>query len=222
MEKKKFSIQTKVVIGLIIALIWFWVGLLFYKLQQFRLVQTNPSVGNVATVSPFMDIEYNKPLSSNVRVTTTSKIIESVQIQGDEIHILFYIPLQLSTYSINVSNISDTAGQTLKDETFVFTPKIMTNSQLPSDQQAALQSIQLEYAKKVQGDPLIRFLPFTGGGNEFKITYSISGQGSNIQITVTITAANQQGFNDAITWIKEIGANPNNYHIVYVTAKVGS
>ncbi|HSX36565.1 MAG TPA: Ig-like domain-containing protein [Patescibacteria group bacterium] len=210
-------------VALVAAILLVWAGYFIYNSFTFRLTGTNPGVNNVATISPFFKINFNKNLSPRgLSVSASPDVIDSYSINGSAITVLLKTPLDSSqTYTLKVHGIASTGGKTLPGHSFSFKPRYLPSSQLPKDQQQALQNIQQQYNQTIQSDTLIQLLPFTSGGNEFNISYQVAYKSQKPIVTVTITAPSSQGQTDALAWIKSIGADPNKYTIQYVTGPVG-
>jgi len=72
----------------------------------------------------------------------------------------------------------------------------------------------------LKNDPLIKLLPFVGGGLEFRVDYgTLPGSSSNVP-EIYITAPTIQQQQDGVAWIKSLGYNPAKYAIKFVTGPV--
>jgi len=205
--------------GLIIVLA---VGWAIYRSLVFRLVSTDPKTNDVALSSPFFKLSYSQKLAPGVKVQLTpSSALSSYTIDNKIVTVYLNYPLNSGQkYSLTVSHIVSASGKRLADESFNFSPRYIPGNQLSKDQQAALEANQIRYRQSISGDKLIQLLPFTSGGNEFKIDYQVTYQGQKPLATIIITSASQQGQSDALAWIRSIGADPAKYHIQYQTAAV--
>ncbi|HSX37155.1 MAG TPA: hypothetical protein VLG13_03545 [Patescibacteria group bacterium] len=214
---------TRWLVALVAAILLVWAGYFIYNTVTFRLTGTNPGVNDVATISPFFKINFNKNLSPHgLSVSSSPSVVDSYSINGSVITVLLKTPLDSSqTYILKIHGVASAGGKTLPDQSFSLKPRYMPSSQLPKDQQQALQNIQQRYNQIIQGDKLIQLLPFTSGGNEFNISYQVAYKDQKPIVTVTITAPSAQGQTDALSWIKSIGADPSKYTIEYVTGPVG-
>jgi len=130
-------ILTTVVLGLILF------GLVAYQLhnlQGFRVTSTNPAINNVATVSPFFDVIFNKRLaSSNLSVYPNSPFIKSLKISNEELNISLVGPLNIGqTYTITIVSIYDYRGDHIVNKKISFVPKNIPTYSLPIDQQQLL------------------------------------------------------------------------------------
>jgi hypothetical protein len=220
MEPSRPRKQYKLILIPIVCVVIFIVGLKIYQTVTFRLVGTNPSVNRVATISPFFKVEFNKNLiRQDISITSTSNVLASYSVSGSIIDILLNEPLSSSkSYSITVSNIYSTAHKHLANQKFTFTPKNVTAESLPQDQKQALNSIQQQYNRAIQGNGLVPLLPFISGGSEFRVDYTARYVDQKAHLVIVITSLTQGGYNDALSWIKAVGFNPANYDIVYVNA----
>jgi hypothetical protein len=207
---------------LIVVLLIVFVGRAIYLSATFRLIGTDPNINSLATVSPFFKVNFNKTLAKNVSVSVAPlDLMASYSVSGSTVTVLLNEPLTAgSLYSITVSNISDEKGKHLPNHSFVFRPQDLPESDLSAAQQQALLSIQERYTHVIDSNKLVQLLPFTGGGNEFQVSYSVTSIDQQPKLTIIITAPTQQGQEDGLTWIKEVGFNPVSYSINYVYGPV--
>jgi hypothetical protein len=88
----------------------------------------------------------------------------------------------------------------------------------PADQTALAaitgQRYQQQGSQSIQQVPLIKNLPYIGVGFEFRVDYGEPLPGTNVP-GIYITAKNDQGYQDALTWIRDQGYDPNTLHIKY-------
>lgn len=107
---------------------------------HFRVVSTNPGVNNVATISPFFKINFDRQLSSNgVDISSNPSIIKSYYVSGKVLTINLISPLDSKKqYVITLKKISDLKNEQIKDRQFTFTPSVIQSQDLPKDQAAAL------------------------------------------------------------------------------------
>lgn len=117
-------------------------GWLFYQSSQFHIVSTEPDIGSVATISPFIKIKFNKTLSaSKLSVSSVPSIITSHKIDNKTLTVNLVTPLNTSTkYQLTI-HVSDVSGK-LIDKVFKFSPKYTTYSQLNQDQKSAILNNQ--------------------------------------------------------------------------------
>jgi len=67
----------------------------------------------------------------------------------------------------------------------------------------------------VDDTPLIKSLPFTAPGSEFVINYGSGTVDGKPKTTIYIDITSDQAKEDARTWIKQQGTNPDTLNIVY-------
>jgi hypothetical protein len=108
--------------------------------KKFSIVSTNPSTANIATVTPFFDIVFNKSLSKNgISLDATNSLIVSYSVSGKILNLNLHEPMNINqTYQITIKNISDTSGDHITNKVFLFSPKYTSAQDLPEDQQQAL------------------------------------------------------------------------------------
>jgi hypothetical protein len=119
-----------------------------YNSRTFHIVSTSPSRNNVATVSPYFKINFNKRLSTkNINISENPQL-GSYVINGKTITInIDNVMNQNKTYTITIGYISDTSGQVIKNSTISFTPvyqppndlsQSQTNTMLKNQDKAAV------------------------------------------------------------------------------------
>jgi hypothetical protein len=197
-----------------------WSGLTVYKTLAFHIISTNPDVGKITIISPFLKIDFNKSLSKSVTITSTPSIINNYEVLGKEITASFAIPLNpKQTYTVFIHNIYDTGGKHLADQKFIFRPKNINLNNLPKDQSQVLLNNQTQYAKTIQNNKLLQLLPFTGPGFEYRVDYTVNYSPQGSEPTIKITAPTPQAQQNALAWIKSQGQNLSSIKIQYINAQ---
>jgi hypothetical protein len=112
--------------------------------HKLRVLSTNPTTETITTVSPYLKVTFNQKLSTkNVKLSSNPSIIKSYQIVNDVLVInLTSVESALDSskeYTITVNTLSSDSGSRLSNQAFTFTPQDATPSNLPGDQQQALQ-----------------------------------------------------------------------------------
>lgn len=198
--------------------------------QQFHVVNTNPSISNVATASPFFKVNFNKTLSKNdVSVVSSYSIISSYEVQGKTLIINLNTPLTTKrTYYIKINSISDTNRHKISSKAFVFVPKDVPSKDLPADQgQAILRKQGNYYPSSPASDPIIAHLPYSTLDFSLSFQYA-TGSGNNsglvLQAQLLIapgvvgaeaTTAADQYKQEVIDYIKSLDLDPTKYNIQY-------
>lgn len=220
MIEDNYNLKLKVRLLIIVILVMTvsFISIFVYRSSGFRLTGTDPSARAVATTSPFFKISFNRPLASSVSVRFyPQNFPSSYVIKGSSVTVSFNKALQEgATYSIRLTNIKDVAGDKLTDKTISFQAQYINSSDLSSEQQQALRNKQARY-DTIQGDGLVKLLPFTGGGNEFQVSYTINYSGRQPNLIIVITASTPQGQSDALNWIRQVGFDPSKYTITFAT-----
>lgn len=211
--KKLFGITALFILIIMLA---FWIN----NVLTFRLVSTDPVMGNFPVSASFIKIKFNKPVSSLIKATGSEGLISSQSVSGSVLTILVNYPLDMSkTYQLAVSNITSTGGQKIKGLAFVFTPKALPDSSLSTDQKQSLAKNQQQY-NALMNDPVISLLPFKAGGGDFSVSYTLDYSNQVTKATIVITAPTQAGQADGLNWLKQIGADVSKYQITYLTQAV--
>lgn len=130
-------------IALIILLGW-----TFYRSSQFHITGTESNLNQVASIAPYLKINFNKPLSTQgLSVSSSPSVIGSSVVNGDVL-MLSFKQNTLSTqtsYTITIASVFDTSGTRLTDQKLTFTPKSIAYNNLPKDQQQAIVNAQDKY-----------------------------------------------------------------------------
>ena len=152
--------KTKVFIGLclIIAAIVFSVVSI---VLPFHIVRTDPGSQNVATLTPFFNIEFNKPLSaSGLSVSSELRRYQSYRIQQKTLSLTLNYPLTAgATYTITVKSVQSVGGHKISSKTFKFTPKKIAYDKLSADQKAAIIKGQSQN-EAAYNNPILAHLPY--------------------------------------------------------------
>jgi len=138
---KKLIILTMTLIVLLL------LGLLVHNILIFRLVNTNPNVDSVGTLTPFLKLNFNRNLTrKNIQINSPNGATDSFKISYKTIEIYLNYPLKESQlYTINVNDVTDTAGIKIKNIKLDFKPTIIPFNSLPADQQKTLVNNQDKY-----------------------------------------------------------------------------
>lgn len=130
---RKFIILFVVVVALLgVLMIW--------RSSTFHIVSTAPSIHNVSTVSPYLQIQFSQPLSTDhLKIRTSSSFTRSPEVSGKTLTIPFVVPLASGqNYSITLVSVRSVKGKTIVNKVFRFKPTYIPSSQLPANQQQAL------------------------------------------------------------------------------------
>ncbi len=211
--------QLRVLLVLVLLLVVVVVGFSVYRSVTFRLVGTDPDTTAVGTISPFFKIKFNKPLSKDIVVSFSPQDLPATyEIKDSVVTVLFSQPLeQNQPYEIHLANISDIKHRHLPDKSFGFEADVIDAASLSPDQKQVLETDQRQYNDAVQNDKLVKLLPFAGGGNEFQVSYTVNYVNRKAQLIIVITSATPQGQADGLNWIRQVGFNPADYKISYIT-----
>lgn len=136
----------------VLAIIIFVLAFSVYEIvssRRFHVIGTTPDINNVATVSPFLKIKFNKPLSGkNISITSSYSIIKSYSVQDKTLIINLSVPMTAGySYYVKVDSIADAKGDKIVNKVFLFVPKIVNSQDLPADQQQALLQAQDRHSK---------------------------------------------------------------------------
>ena len=188
--------------------------------SSFRLLSTDPVMSHFPMSALIIQLRFSQNLSSSILVSGTGEMVSSHSVSKEYLNIILNSPLNLKQiYHLRVGNIRDLEGQRIQDLFFTFKPVILPESSLSLVQRRAQMSAQQNY-NVVRNDKLISVLPFHAGGSEFLVSYDLKYEGLTVTPVIIITAPDQKSKNDAITWIKLVGADPSKYQIRYITRQV--
>jgi hypothetical protein len=142
--RKPIIIAIIVIIVLVVGLITVRV----HQLSQFRITTSNPSLNNVATISPFLKLTFNRQLTNNgFSISSSPSIITGHTISGNQLDLTLNSPSSPlndnKTYTITLS-IAATDGERITNKQITFTPKYVPSQDIPKDQGAAILQHQVE------------------------------------------------------------------------------
>lgn len=189
---------------------------------EFRFKNISPSLSDIGADSAFMDINFSQPLTtSNLSVSASSTIINSVVVSGDTLKVNFKDLRAGYVYVIKIHTISDTKGAKLTNLSYTFTAKNIPVEQLPSSQQQALVNAQDKYPSSLK-DPILSHLPhstldyilsdtFVGTKLILQAQILLAPGVSGTQATQDTTQDEQE----VQQYIKSLNLNPANYTIQY-------
>ncbi|MCL4357644.1 hypothetical protein M1512_01980 [Patescibacteria group bacterium] len=218
-----------VVLGLMIAayVIYFAYGKLVFSVEY-----TNPPSNDVATLTPFFDIYFNKTLTNkglSVSMSPADFYGKKYYINGDSLIVSLSVPMQARhKYTITVNNVDAEDGQMLKNLVFTFYPTPKTMAQLPEDQSEALTA--RNEASPVYKNPILKHLPYST--IDFNLSASFPTGKNDLPSLVLIAKLNipaavtgelqqqtiSQYEQEIASYISSFGLNPASYHIDYIVS----
>ncbi|HVA11495.1 MAG TPA: hypothetical protein VNG32_05020 [Candidatus Dormibacteraeota bacterium] len=197
-----------------------------FLLSKFRVVSTDPNVGQVSSAIPFFKINFNKPVAGKgLIITSNPNIIGSYKVDDKTVNISLTPLATNEAYAITINSITATDGEVITNKAFHFTAQYINPSSLPQDQQKAIIHSQENYSSPAN-DPIVAHLPYS------TLNFTLSAQvtpGSNGKSALVLqavlllneaemsnqTAAAVQDEQMVSNYISSLGLNPSNYTIKY-------
>ncbi len=107
----------------------------------FRVLNTNPSISDMHTITPFLKVTFSEPLAKDgLSVSADPDIIDSTGTDGSRLTITLKVPTtENTTYKITVNSVTSTKGNTIKNKTFTFKPSYTNPASLSDDQEKILK-----------------------------------------------------------------------------------
>lgn len=222
--------KPKIILGLclIIVLVVLWY---VFIIAPFHIVRTNPSSHNVASLTPFFNVEFNKPLSVNgLAVSSSPNVIQSYAVEQKTLVINLIGLMKIgTTYTIDIHSVEATGGHKLTNKIFRFMPQDIAYANLPKDQQTAIQNSPGQNDRDtLNNDPILVHLPYgTLNYNLTPVYATVNGHATleiNAQLLLSYAdLSSPQSKQAAITlyeseinqYISSFGLNPSNYIINY-------
>lgn len=212
------SNKTKFILSILIILIIIagYAGYIAYRHSQFRITGYVPSLTGMSTVTPDLQINFNRTLTNNLKITMSPDVLTNYKVQNSSIELYFAIPLVESRqYTVTINNVADTQNKTLTNQSFSFTPQQVGSAWLTNSQKALIRSEEDQY-NQAQANSLIQLLPFTGHNFEYQIGYTYLYIDNTVQPEIQIYTTTSQGRQDALSWISSQGYNVSKLDIVYI------
>ncbi len=202
------------------------IGLLVYNSSVFKLTGSSPRISDIATVSPYISINFSKNLSKDGLVVSSSpNITDLYDVKGKTLQITISRSLNPKTdYSITIHKIYSSNGSVLSNMTFNFRPVAKTFDKLSALEQSQIFESQ---SKDQIGslDPIMSYLPYETLSYKLEPLVTASSTVSKISIDASIyVSKGQLSTQDAVVaqykaeindYIKSIGLDPATYDIQY-------
>jgi hypothetical protein len=143
--------QILITIGVILVLILLSVGNVVRNSIGFKVISTNPKMGHVAAVSPYIVFGFNKELSSKGVSVSSSPInfIASTKVNGKNLQVNIRSLNKNQKYSITLKSVSSTTGNKLTNKTFTFTAQDISYDDLDGGAQQAIIANQDQFTYTV-------------------------------------------------------------------------
>jgi len=216
----KSSVIKIIVVVLLVVVVF--VGYSRYIDSKFRVVGTSPATGKISTISPWLDIDFNRQITQKgFSISHIPKFVNNYTLGKEMLVLNLNTPLDSGqVYSITFS-VTDTVGDKLINKTVSFQPNNIPFSSLPKDQQKTILNDQAAYSR-AHNNPILAYLPHN------TIDYNLSGSYNNhsqliLYAELFLSEADMSNQNSAIanykqevaSYIESIGLNPANYNIDY-------
>ncbi|HSX46307.1 MAG TPA: hypothetical protein VLG27_04905 [Candidatus Saccharimonadia bacterium] len=116
-----------------------WLVMVVISHNRFRVVSTVPGLNGIGTSSSFLQINFNRELSSNgLSLSSSPAVIDSYKASGKSLIIYLNSPMTIGqTYTIIFNKVSDTKGETMTNRSLAFVPKDLSTQQVVSNQGGA-------------------------------------------------------------------------------------
>jgi len=198
--------------GLLVLLVFY---LVFFTKSGFKVVSFYPTLNNITTITPYIDINFNEPISeSDLAISSPDSIVSRYIIESsDQIRVYLVYPLNSGQkYSLVLKKIVSFKGLVINNKTISFTPLYTDSSGIPNSQLKYLVSKQNESPAQIYGTTLVNLLPFFEAGFVFEVNYGMV----NNSPTIIITSPSPSGVAAAKTWITNQGYSVSSLNIEIV------
>lgn len=137
----------KQLLAIVLVIVAVFIGYKIFVMTQFRVTSTDPATGSVSTISPYFRVYFSRNLSSKGLVINDPSHIDSgYTVNKNYVTIGFKGSLsQGQNYTLIIKRIEDSAGKTLTNLRFTFTPQNIGYGGLSKGQQKAVLKGQSQY-----------------------------------------------------------------------------
>jgi len=209
MNSKKFIYFVSGVLALLI----FY--LVFFTSNGFRITGFSPTLNNIATTTPYIDIYFSEPVSENdLSISSPNNIVSRYIIQSPkDVRVYITYPLNNNQkYEIVLDKIISFKGAVINFKTIPFTPLYTDPSSIPKSQIKYIVSKQDKSNSQIYGTTLVNILPYIAPGFTFMISYNMV----NNNPAIVITSATSDGVSAAKTWITNQGYRVSSLNIIVI------
>jgi len=140
MSPDKSKKQIKIVLMLLIFFAILVTAWLLYYASTFHLINTDPSAGEINTITPYITFNFSKALAkTKYQITIQPSETYSETVNQKSLTINLSSTLKSNQkYTIIIPVVSDTSGQQIKNLSLVFTPTQVPYTKIPANQQKAI------------------------------------------------------------------------------------
>lgn len=219
--------KLKLAVGSFISLLIIgFVSFLIYDALVLRVTGITPAPSQVATVTPFMDINFNHEIKSVSKVSLNEKEIQT-SIERKKIRIPLGDLRKDVEYTLTLNGIASNSGKVIQDYRFSFTPKYIPFNQLDDTVQKEL----IDSSDSGQLDDVFLNNRFPILEGDFIIEAEPNQRLNNVIVTVTFLQEVAIGTNsdapqvsneeaeklrlEAFEIIKSRGGKPEQYIVFY-------
>lgn len=148
--------QVLILLGVVIGILVLWLSWMGIQNTYFRMSGTDPGLGNITVVTPYIHAKFNRVLSGdNLKISDPDKIIESHGLNDKTLELNLNLDKlkQGDKHTITIESIKSKDGDTITDKKLSFTVKEGSLDQLsPEEQTAAInRQDRFPYSPQVIG-----------------------------------------------------------------------
>ena len=205
-------LANKKLVGLCIVAILLLLLLFVPRVQKqsgFNVDTTNPKLNNIATISPYLQINFTRDLSSkNFKYTSSNDLIKSYTIKGKTVQLNFNGGKFKAgqKYSVTIQSISSKAGETITNHKLEFTTTERTFESLSAEEQKAAIAAQDTFDYSPESITFNGLDDLTDHGPSW---YQISGLKEALYRYSKSTGKNYQNITIVQSTIEEAGVVPD-------------
>jgi len=131
--------RKKLLLPIILVVVLLGIYLVYFEanLRHFRIVSIEPAMDSVSTSTPYIQLTFNRALTTNgLSITSTPSIISSSAASGAVLTLFLNTPLSLGgKYTVTIVSLHDSKGEIIANKRLSFTTKDIPDQSLPPDQQ---------------------------------------------------------------------------------------
>ena len=228
---KNITFLNKKLVFFLIIFIFIGGGLFWlYKVEQFNVAGTNPTLNNISSITPFLKVNFNETVATkSISISGSGGIVKSYNAKGDTVTVLLQNMQKGTSYTITIHSTKSTWGGTVQNKILTLkTNNVAYAYELPKDQQKFLLNKQQAARPADISDPILAHLPYTTV--DYNLSALITTNTNNqpqlvIQAQLTIFPGNLVNGSEAdtiashkqevVSYIKSLKLNPANYNIQY-------
>jgi hypothetical protein len=191
----------------------------------FRISHTEPKLGDVATLTSFIRVEFSEPIVKDSVKIPQQDSVRRFEISDKTIKFFLDNVDKDKKQTITIESVtSQTTGKQLTNQKLSYKPKDVPWSKIPREQQAAVLEEQDNNKPATMSDPVMQYMPYNTlnyklsaviDNNTVKLHAKLTPSNADTDGTTVNPVAIEQYKKEVLAYLQSINIDPVKYGLTY-------